>query len=175
MQCGTTFQKAIFLCLPKDPCQAENINIWMTVIGITQWRPNKQNTTFHSSKAIGQWRSRWSTVSPHFLHMQHQSKINIHLFQRLLIVRIFPRATVQEKKATLDGTFDHHTICHGNDMPLVPEVEDQNPSIHYLTSLPALWWNPYAALSSILRSTNRNHLHLNPYEGWRLYRSLLLI
>ena len=34
----------------------------------------------------------------------------ICLFRRLYIVKILPKAAVQEKKATLDRTFDCHTI-----------------------------------------------------------------
>ena len=63
------------------------------------------------------------SLPPHFLHMQHQSKINIPIFQRLSIDKIFPRAEVQEKRATLDGTFERHTIFHGNKLPLVEDRE----------------------------------------------------
>ena len=51
MQCGTAFQKAIFLYLPKAPCQAANI-LMITLFGITHWSSNKQHTIVHNSKAI---------------------------------------------------------------------------------------------------------------------------
>ena len=40
MQCGTAFQKEIFLCLLKVPCQAANISI--ALLGISHWSPNRQ-------------------------------------------------------------------------------------------------------------------------------------
>ena len=41
----------------------------------------------------------------------------------IYIDKIFPRAEVQEKRATLDWTFEPHTIFHGNKLPLVEDRE----------------------------------------------------
>jgi len=91
IQWGTAFQKAMFLCLLKEPCQA--VNISRALFGITYWSPNKQNAIDHKSKAIGQWRRSWSRL-PHFLHMQHQSKTIIPFFQSLSVNKIFSRVAV---------------------------------------------------------------------------------
>ena len=72
--------------------------------------PNRVNTIDHKSKAIEQWIRRWSTDSPFLLHIQHQSKIKICRFLRLSIVKIFPKAAVHTKKATLEGTLDFQTV-----------------------------------------------------------------
>ena len=113
-QCGTNLHKSIFWCLPNLPCQEANNSL--TLYGITQCIPNKQKTIDHNSYAIVQWRRRWSTYSPHLLHIKHHSSIAICLFQRLYVVKILPKATVQEKNATLGGTLDCHTIFHGKSM-----------------------------------------------------------
>ena len=59
--------------------------------------PNKVNTIDHKSKAKGQWIRRWSTNSPFLLHIQHQFKIKIFRFQKLSIVRIFPKLQSKQK------------------------------------------------------------------------------
>ena len=82
---------------------------------MTQCIPNKQKTIDRSSYVIGQWKRRWSTDSPHFLHIKHHYTI-ICLFQRLSVVKILPKAAVQEKNATLGGTFDCHIIFLGKSM-----------------------------------------------------------
>ena len=66
-QFDTSLQKSILRCLPNLPCQDSNNSI--TVWGITQWSPNKQNTKDLISNAMGQWSRSWSTDSPHLLHM----------------------------------------------------------------------------------------------------------
>ena len=48
--------------------------------GITQQIPNKQKIILHTSNAIGQWRRRWSTISPHLLHIKHHSGTTKCLF-----------------------------------------------------------------------------------------------
>ena len=63
-----------------------------------------------NSYVIGQWRRRWSTDSPHLLHIKHHSSTTICLFQRLSVVKILPKVVVQEKNATLGGTFNCPTI-----------------------------------------------------------------
>ena len=113
-QCGTNLHKPIFQCLPNFPCQEANTSL--TLYGITQCIPNKQKTIDHNSYAIGQWRRRWSTNSPHFLHIKHHSTTAICLFQRLSVVKILPKAAVQEKNATLGGTSDCYTIFQGKSM-----------------------------------------------------------
>ena len=60
-QCGIVLYKAIFWCLPKGPCQAENKLV--TLCDITHRRPNKFHTIVRNSKARGQWRRRWFTDS----------------------------------------------------------------------------------------------------------------
>ena len=45
------------------------------------------------------------------------------LFRRLSIVRILPKAAVQEKKATQGGTFDCHTIFQGKGMTVDGDSE----------------------------------------------------
>ena len=44
-----------------------------TPLDIIHWNPNNEKTIFHDSLATGQWISKWSIVSPSFLHMKHQS------------------------------------------------------------------------------------------------------
>ena len=106
-QWRTAIQIALFRCRPNFPYQHANSST--TFFGITQWMPNKVNTIDHKSKAKGQWIRRWSIDSSFLLHKWHQSKINIFYFQRLLMVKIFPKAIVQEKtNATLDGTLGFH-------------------------------------------------------------------
>ena len=88
MQCGTNLHKAILLCRLKFPNQ--EVNNSKTLCSITQWIPNKLNTTIHNSYAIWQWRRRWSTNFPHLLHIQHQSITIIFHFWRLSKVKILP-------------------------------------------------------------------------------------
>jgi succinate dehydrogenase hydrophobic anchor subunit len=49
---------------------------------------------------------------PLLLHTQHHSKIQIFLFQRLSIVRIFPLAIVHLKKASFVGAFTLQILFH---------------------------------------------------------------
>ena len=113
-QCGTNLHKPIFRCLPNFPCQEDHTSL--TLYDITQCIPNKQKTIDHKSYAIGQWRRRWSTDSPHLLHIKHFSNTAICLFQRLFVVKILPKAAVPKKNATLGWTFDCHTIFQGKSM-----------------------------------------------------------
>ena len=55
--------------------------------------------------------------------MQHQSYTITPLFRRLSVDKIFPRAAIQEKKATLEGTFERQSKIYGNDMPLDEDKE----------------------------------------------------
>ena len=111
----------------------------------------KQKTIDHNSYAIGQWRRRWSTDSPHLLHIKHHSSTAICLFQRLSIVKILPKAAVQEKNATLWGALDCHTIFQGNqwqekEIKSGRSLEPQN-------------------LSSLLASSKVCH-HQHPAHSW---------
>ena len=115
-QCGTNLQITILRCRLK--LQDQQSNKSTTLCGITQQTPNKQKIILHISKAIWQWRRRWSTNSPHLLHIKHHSRTTRCLFRRLSIVRILPKAAVQEKNATRGGTFDCHTIFQGKEMTL---------------------------------------------------------
>ena len=107
-QCGTNLQITILRCRLK--LQDQQSNKSATLCGIIQQIPNKHKIILHISNAIGQWRRRWSTDSPHPLHIKHHSRTTKCLFLRLSIVKILPKAAVQEKKATRGGTFDCHTI-----------------------------------------------------------------
>ena len=113
-QCGTNLHKPIFRCLPNFPYQEANTSL--TLYGITQYIPNKQKTIDHNSYVVGQWRRTWSTDSPHLLHIKHLLHTAICLFQRLSVVKILPKAAVQEKNTTLGGTLDCHTIFQGKSM-----------------------------------------------------------
>ena len=84
-----------------------------TLLGITQWSPNSQNSNDHRLYAKSQWRSKWSLDSQLFLHMQHNSTTQIFLFWRLSIVRIFLLAVVHMKKATFVATFTLQMLFHG--------------------------------------------------------------
>jgi hypothetical protein len=61
-------------------------------LGITQDRPKQLKKAFHKVQATSQWRRRWSTNSPFFLHIQHLSTTITFHFLRLSVVKIFPRA-----------------------------------------------------------------------------------
>lgn len=74
----------------------------------------------HHSQATVQCSNKWSTVFALLLHMQHQSSIISLLLMRLSIVKIFPRVVVQEKNATLLGTFASYIFLQGKHSPLVP-------------------------------------------------------
>ena len=50
-QWGTSLQKSMLRCCPNLPYQDSNNSI--TLWGITQWIPNKQNTNDHNSQAMG--------------------------------------------------------------------------------------------------------------------------
>lgn len=61
---------------------------------MTQLTPNRENTMVQSFLATVQWRSRWSMVFPSLIHVQHLSfTTNLH-FQRLSVIRFFPRVAV---------------------------------------------------------------------------------
>ena len=66
-QCNTSLQKSMLQCYPNLPYQDSNNS--MTLCGITQWIPNRQNTKDHNSQAMGQWKRRLSTDYPQLLHI----------------------------------------------------------------------------------------------------------
>ena len=66
-QWGTNLQTSMWWCRANFPCQASNNS--RTLWGITHWIPNKQKTKNHNSQATRQWSRRWSTDSPHLLHI----------------------------------------------------------------------------------------------------------
>ena len=105
-QGGITLQITLFLLVPNLPCQLAKSST--TPLCITQKTPNKTNTILQSSWAIGQWRSRWFIVSP-----TGQSMTTTRHFRRLSIARIFLKAAVQRKKATLVGTLGFHKLFQG--------------------------------------------------------------
>ena len=64
-QCSTSLQKYILRCRLNLP-RLKQLNY------LKRHNPLKSKQTQpkdHISKAIGQWRRRWSTDCPHFLHM----------------------------------------------------------------------------------------------------------
>ena len=63
--------------------------------------PNKMKSELYESLATSQWRKRWTTASPPFLYVQHQSTTTTFLFLRLSKVNIFPNVVVHTKNATL--------------------------------------------------------------------------
>ena len=87
-QCGSIFQTWPESFSPKDPIQQENRSI--TELGITHCTPKRPSTIYHISIATGQWRNKWSTLSPFLLHIQHQLWIIKPRFQRFSMVRAFP-------------------------------------------------------------------------------------
>ena len=64
---GTAPYRSALRGLPKLPFQPANNPI--TLLGIAQWSPNKQNTSDHRCDANSQWRRKWHADSPHLLHM----------------------------------------------------------------------------------------------------------
>lgn len=72
-----------------------------TPLDITHWTANNEKTVFHDSLPSGQWISKWSIVSPSFLHMKHQSiTTTIQHLPKLSIVKILPKTAVQRKELT---------------------------------------------------------------------------
>ena len=90
-QCGTILHITILWCRLKLHDHQSNKST--TPRSITPQIPNKQKIILHISYAIGQWSRRWSTDSPHLLHIKHHSRTTKCLFRRLSIVRILPKAT----------------------------------------------------------------------------------
>ena len=89
-----------------------------TLLGITQWTSNIGNTKksylMHKApsfckvwerswEAATQCNNKWSMVSPHCLHMQHQSTNIIPLLIRFSPVRFFPHFAVQTKNVAFLG------------------------------------------------------------------------
>ena len=72
----------------------------------------------------------------------------IHLFLKLSKVKIFPKAAVHEKKATLEGTFDRHTSFQGKDVPIVKERE-KVVTMHFKSP----------ALENFNSETNQDHFN----------------
>jgi len=72
--------------------------------------PKSTEKTFQMAQTTSQWRKIWSTDSPFLLHIQHLSTTMTSCFQRLSIVKIFPKAADQTKKPTLKGTLVCQTL-----------------------------------------------------------------
>ena len=102
-----------------------------TIYGITQWMPNKVNTIDHKSKVRGQWIKGGGLLIPHFFYTQHQSKIKVFCFQRLSIVKIFPKTAIQTHKKKIprrDTSFQ--TVFQGKDWSIL--FVNQNLVIFFL-------------------------------------------
>ena len=69
-------------------------------LDIAQDKPKVINTKLHNRSAISQGRSKWSTVSPQWRHIMHQSTNSNLLNLKLSPVRILFQATHQIKKKT---------------------------------------------------------------------------
>jgi hypothetical protein len=109
-QQGTIFHTTTLWERPPVHQQAKRST---TRRGITQERLKRLKVAFQITQATSQWRRRWSTDSPFFLHKQHLSITMTRLFLRLSNVRIFPSATAQAKKATFKGTLVRQILFQG--------------------------------------------------------------
>jgi len=72
-----------------------------TLLGITQESPKRLKDAFHNAQATSQWKKGWTMDSSFLLHIQHLSTTTKYRFLNLFTVRVFPKATDQEKKNTL--------------------------------------------------------------------------
>ena len=72
-------------------------------LGITQDKPKVVKTKLYNQYAVSQWRSKWSTVSPLWRHIMHQSTNSNLLHLKLSPIRILFQATHQTKKETRLG------------------------------------------------------------------------
>jgi len=90
-----------------------------TRLGITPKSSNQLKKTSHKAPTTSQWRRRWSTDSPFFLHIQHLSTTMTYHFFKLSMIKILPRTTNQAKKATLKETSVRQTLFQGKREPLV--------------------------------------------------------
>ena len=90
-----------------------------TPCSMTQCTSNREHTIFHSTRAIGQCRSKWSITSPFHLRIQHQSTTTTCCLLKLSTVKFSPNDAVQMKKLTLVGTFGVQNCFHGKDSGLV--------------------------------------------------------
>ena len=104
---GITLHITALWHLPNLPCHN---TLWHNPMN-----PEERKTMLQSSRAAGQWRSRWLVVSPYLLHMQHQSIIIIQRFLRLSTVRNFPKTAVQSKKLMLVGALGFHKLLQGEE------------------------------------------------------------
>jgi hypothetical protein len=105
MKDGTIFHIRAFQSLSKYPFQ--QAKSFTTQLGITYTNLTRltivfhraltyTNLTrltivFHRALVISQCSKRWSTDSPLFLHIQHQSTIMTCCFLRLSMIKIFPK------------------------------------------------------------------------------------
>ena len=85
-QCSTSLQKSILRCLLNLPCQDSNNSI--TLWGITQWSPNKQNSKDHSSNAMEPIAKKQKIIHQLPTPLTHVTPI------KLSPVRILPQAVV---------------------------------------------------------------------------------
>jgi len=116
-------QRTIFhtTALREQPPVHQQANRSTTRRGITQDKLKRLKRAFQRTQATSQWRrSRWSTDSSFFLHMQHLSITMTCLFLRLSKVRIFPRAATQagkkKKEPLLKEPWSAKYLSRGNEL-----------------------------------------------------------
>ena len=90
----------------KEPCQQSKRS--STFLGITHWTPKRKRTISHSSLES----NKWSTISPSFLHRQHQLTKMMFLLRKFSTVRIFPNKATHTNRKTLK-TFGFQMLFHG--------------------------------------------------------------
>jgi hypothetical protein len=89
MKDGTIFHIRAFQSLSKYPFQ--QAKSFTTQLGITYTNLTRLTIVFHRALVISQCSKRWSTDSPLFLHIQHQSTIMTCCFLRLSMIKIVPK------------------------------------------------------------------------------------
>jgi hypothetical protein len=99
-QDGAIFHIVVFWRLRNCPFQQAKKST--TRLDMTQANPTRLKMEFQRALTISQWSKRWSTNSPLFLHIQHQSTTVTCRFLRLSIMRIFPKAANKAKNKILE-------------------------------------------------------------------------
>ena len=116
-QWGARFQISEW-CFPNQLRHPDNKSF--TLRGISQLTWNERKRKFHTTCATGQWRRRWSTVSPLEQHKQQRFTIAYPLRIRLSQVRILPQVAIQIKKETRGEALAAQMPFQGNNTPCSP-------------------------------------------------------
>ena len=85
----------------------------VTPLGIGHWIQKRLNTIDHTSLALEQCNTKWSTILALLLHIQHQFITRTCLFLILSTAKICTKAAVHKKNATLDGTLGLQILLQG--------------------------------------------------------------